>query len=91
MAPRCEPQTEVEWQIAVDAANALLRIDAARQYGLIEGGPAIDVDRCVELIERGAARGTMPRRESVEEFVMGFNGELARQKAAVLGMPGRDG
>jgi hypothetical protein len=90
MAPRCEPQTEVEWQIAVDAANALLRIDAARQYGLIVGGPAIDVDRCVELLERGAAQGTVPRRESVEEYVVGFNQELAQQKASVLGLPGRD-
>lgn len=33
-----DPQTPDEWQEAADAADFLLFIDSAQQYGLIEGG-----------------------------------------------------
>ncbi len=55
-----DPQTPVEWQEAVDVAHMLLTIDSARQYGLIKGGPAVNVDRCAEIIKRGAALGFVP-------------------------------
>jgi hypothetical protein len=52
-----DPQTPEEWREAVMTAEVMLRIESARQYGLITGGPAIDVERCQELIERGRAAG----------------------------------
>jgi helix-turn-helix protein len=54
------PQTVDEWQAAVDGADFLLLIDSARQYGLIEGGPKANVDRCVEILTRGVDLGIFP-------------------------------
>jgi hypothetical protein len=54
------PHTPAEWQATVDAAQALLALNAARQYGLIAGGPRINVPRCQELLELGEARGFRP-------------------------------
>lgn len=34
-----------------------LRIDAARQYGFIEGGPDYDLDACEAAIEEAKAAG----------------------------------
>lgn len=34
-----DPETLDEWQNAVDAADALLRLEAARMYGLVTGAP----------------------------------------------------
>lgn len=52
-----DPETPEEWQAAVDMAHFYLCLDAARRYGLISGGPEIDVDRCEDILERGQARG----------------------------------
>lgn len=67
--PIVDPNTAEQWQNAVDAANACLAIDAARQYGLITGGPMIDQERCQELLTRGAARGILPAKDSPERYV----------------------
>jgi protein gp37 len=37
-----------------------LLIDSARQYGLITGGPKADVERCIEILEKGSGSGTNP-------------------------------
>lgn len=58
-----DPASDAEWQEAVDAAEFLLQLDSARQYGLLTGGPEIDFDRCVDLVRRGAARGIFPKLE----------------------------
>jgi hypothetical protein len=55
-----DPQTPDEWQTAVDGADFLLLIDSVRQYGLIEGGPEANVDRCVEILERSTDLGIFP-------------------------------
>lgn len=68
-----EPQTRGEWQDAVDAAHACLALDAARQYGLVTGGPPVNVDRCAQILSDGAARGIRPSPDAVERFI----GELA--------------
>ena len=57
---KMDPQTPVEWQQVVDACQGLLALDSARQYGLVTGGPVIDVDRCWELLARGRAKGFVP-------------------------------
>jgi hypothetical protein len=76
------PITPKEWQDAVDAAHACLALDAARQYGLAEGGAAVDVDRCVEILERGAELGITPGSFAIERFAA----ELAAGERA---QPGR--
>jgi hypothetical protein len=50
-----DPKTPEEWQTAVDSASALRLIADCRMYGLIDGGPSIDVARCDEIVERGLA------------------------------------
>lgn len=56
-----EPETAEEWQEAVNVAEFYLLLDSARQYGLIEGGPLIDIERCEELLRRGRQKGFQPR------------------------------
>jgi hypothetical protein len=54
------PRNQREWREAVEAAHSLMCLDAARQYGLVEGGPEIDVGRCIEILEDGRALGIVP-------------------------------
>lgn len=68
-----EPQTDEQWQEAVDMSHALILIDSAVKYGLVTGGPGINVDRCQELLDRGKARGTFPRPGAVERFIAAYN------------------
>lgn len=70
------PRTPEEWQEAVDGAQACLLLDSARQYGLIEGGPGVNVDRCVGLLEHGRARGIVPTPEGVDRVIVAFAREL---------------
>jgi hypothetical protein len=62
------PKTGVEWQDAVDAAHVLVLIHDARLYGLIAGGPNIDVQRCLLLLDAGRRRGYVPTAAPVEEL-----------------------
>ena len=57
-----DPRSRAEWQAAADGAHTLLQVDACKQYGLITGGPTINVERC-ELILTGARiiRGIKPK------------------------------
>jgi len=55
-----DPETPDEWQSAADSADFLLLIDSARQYGLLEGGPEVNVVRCVAILERAADQGVFP-------------------------------
>jgi hypothetical protein len=66
------PRTPAEWQLVVDLAEACLLIDSARQYGLITGGPIVDVDRCVALLDRGRARGIVPVKAGVDQAIAAF-------------------
>lgn len=50
-------------------ADACLLIDSARKYGLVSGGPDIDIERCEELIERAKAAGHTWTREEREYAV----------------------
>jgi hypothetical protein len=63
------PRTRAEWQEAVDGAYFLLWLDAARQYGLVEGGPGIDQERCAYMIELGKGRGIRPSPDVFERGV----------------------
>ena len=70
--PPADPRTSEEWQNAADAAYALLAIDAARQYGLVRGGPTVSVERCGELLERARREGIKPASDAVERYVAAF-------------------
>jgi len=63
------PQNPEEWQEAVDAAEAMLLLDSARQYGLITGGPGVHVDRCLEVLAAGRDRGIVPRPDAIERVL----------------------
>ena len=58
-----DPKTDAEWQEAVDLAEFYLRLDSARQYGLITGGPEVNVARCEALLATGKERGFRPNIE----------------------------
>jgi hypothetical protein len=50
----------LEWQEAVNAADFHLRVDAAQKYGLITGGPTVDVARCEQLLADAVIQGIVP-------------------------------
>jgi hypothetical protein len=78
-----DPLSADEWQQAVDLAEMHLRLDSARQYGLITGGAVVNVDRCLELLAAGRARGIAPTAAGVDRALQL---ELAyRLTAAELG------
>ncbi len=52
-----DPRTPDEWRMAAAWAEVLLEVDSARHYGLVTGGPPINVDRCVAVCARAKARG----------------------------------
>ena len=70
-----EPRTTGEWQDAVDAAHGFLVLDSARQYGLVNGGPVVAVERCVVILRRGKARGITPRPDAVERLAAELGGK----------------
>jgi hypothetical protein len=71
-----DPQTPEDWRRAAVLATVALLFDAARQYGLIVGGPVIDTDRCEDLITRAKAQGIVPTDAEVsaatDEFIRGL-------------------
>jgi hypothetical protein len=79
---RPDPETPSEWQDAVDGAHAALALHAAHEYGLIArveyGGPrdgmeigdaGVNVERCEEILIRGAEMGYTPSEDAIERFV----------------------
>ena len=64
-----DPETREEWQEAADAASLMLAIDSAVQYGLVAWSGAepdnVNVDRCVELLDRARAMGITPAPLSI--------------------------
>lgn len=77
LGPPTDPSTLEEWQNAVDAADELLKLDAARQYGLVRGGPEVDADRCWDLIHRAATHYDIePAEDAVERFIAEMGTEV---------------
>jgi hypothetical protein len=71
------PCTDGEWQDAVDAAHALLRlVSADRDYGLITGAPEVDERRCLLILRIGAARGIHPSSDALERMIVEINGRV---------------
>ncbi len=61
------PQTPEEWQQAVDTAAGARVVADCLMYGLLQGGPRINVRRCDQILARGKKRGITPSRP-VEEL-----------------------
>lgn len=61
-----EPETSAEWQEAVDAAAGLRAIADCKMYGLLEGGPQINVERCDDILKYGRARGVYPSKPDTD-------------------------
>lgn len=61
-----DPETLVEWQEAADAAEFMLALDSAVQYGLltVDGKPEsnVDVRRCEWILEEARKRGIQPEK-----------------------------
>jgi hypothetical protein len=68
-----DPQTDAKWQEAVDLASALLHLHSARAYGLVTGGPAVNVERCEQILADGQRKGITPAPDHVESFVVAHN------------------
>lgn len=68
------PQNRTEWQDAVNAAAGCRALADCHMYGLITGGPQINVARCDEMLEQGRRLGIHPSRPEHELAI-----ELARQ------------
>jgi hypothetical protein len=69
------PSTPEEWQEAVDIAHTMLAVTAARQYGLITGGPEVDEERCLDLLEKGEKKGIRPSPDAIEKVLSAFYGQ----------------
>lgn len=63
---RHDPKTPEQWQEAVDMAAGWRMIEDCRMYGLIDGGPSVNLDRCDEILERGRKRGVRPSKPVLE-------------------------
>lgn len=85
-----DPRTIAEWQVAVDGAEALLGLDAARQYGLVTGGPKCNAARCREILDRGAKIGVKPESDCFERLVAELNGPGPAGEAARPARPSEE-
>lgn len=63
-----QPRTRRQLQVACNAAAGALALESCRLYGLLEGGPGVDVARCEEVLARAAARGIRPAPDAVDRF-----------------------
>ena len=64
-----EPHSRAEWQDAVNEAHVWLLVDSARKYGLVRGGPVVNLERCDSILAQGRARGILPQQNAVKKFV----------------------
>ncbi len=62
----------------MDAAAACRAIADCMMYGLLEGGPGIDVARCDEILESGRKLGIGPSKSETDlalGFIRAYNAE----------------
>ena len=90
--PVKEPRTWAEWQQAVDLAEWLLHLDAARQYGLITGGIVVNETRALEILARGKALGHLPAADCVERLTAEYMlWQVSQKQAGGEGRPQKQG
>lgn len=64
-----DPDTPEQWQEAVDMAKSLLMVHSAKSYGLVAGGPNVNVERCEQLLRDGARIGFIPDDAAVQGWI----------------------
>ena len=64
-----DPQTDAEWQEAVDGADAWLKIDLAIKDGLVKYCGKINAERCREILEQGQKKHIQPRPQALDELL----------------------
>jgi len=79
-----DPKTPGQWRSAAALAEACVRLDAARQYGLITGGPRVNVERCLALLAAAGERGIVLTPTEIDDAVTA----LVREAAGVVSVPG---
>lgn len=76
-----DPQTPEQWRMAAAMAQACIVLDAARQYGLVTGGPGVNLNRCLEVVARAKARDIVPSEaeidQAIQAIVIAHGGESA--------------
>jgi hypothetical protein len=74
-----DPITDEEWKAAALVARGALLFHSAKAYGLVSGGPVVDVPRCEELLARALARGIeIDDHDAALAFVAECNSENER-------------
>jgi len=68
------PRTVEKGQEAADVAQWALALDSARQFGLVEGGPKVNVERCEEILNLAEKRGIRPHKDAVACIMRGMAG-----------------
>lgn len=68
------PITDEEWRFAVTYARGALLLHAAQSYGLVTGGPAVNVDRCAEIIELGRSHGVEATDDDATRLILELHG-----------------
>ncbi|QIN81103.1 hypothetical protein GBA65_21965 (plasmid) [Rubrobacter marinus] len=58
----------------MDAARAIVTLDAARAYGLVRGGAEVDLERCLWILERGEELGYVPSSVAVHTAMIEYLG-----------------
>lgn len=64
-----QPRTTAEWQEAADLAHGSLCLESARMYGLIRGGPGVNVARCRRVLAKAQRRRIEPRPDALDRFI----------------------
>jgi hypothetical protein len=55
------PESDEEWEVAVNVANWLLAVSLARRYGLTNDDGTVNRGRCELILAKGDERGVKPR------------------------------
>ena len=71
-----QPQTLEEWQQVYDLAYTCVALEKCRSLGLINGGPAAEPARCLEILMRGKELGLHPTPGFVEDFAAAWNATI---------------
>lgn len=66
-----DPNTPQEWQEAINRAVLFRALHASKFYGMVEGGPTIDIDRCDEIFAQAIAQGYRPNA-TLEQLLAGY-------------------
>ena len=66
-----DPRSRPEWQYAADLAELALILHAAREFGLVAGGPVVVVERCDAIIAAARLMGIdpAPSAELLDRFL----------------------